>query len=126
MSLGVGYYKRALERALGLLRQGATKEAAKLIEDALALKLSFDAVAGPELELAFDPHAERQLPRCWIEAGELRIDDAGWEIDTGFLEDVVNSIETNLVAGLPEIQLQHEAKQMLKQGVLTGQVRRKK
>ena len=124
MSGGSEYYKRALERALGLLRQGAEKEAAKLIEDALALKLSFDPVRNSNLELAFDPHAE-QLPLCWIEAGELRIDDAGWEIDPQFLGDVVNSIETNLVAGLPDIQLTHEARQMFKQGVLTQKVRRK-
>ena len=125
MSRGAEYYKQALERALGLLRQGAEKEAAQLIEDALALKLSFDPVREPELELAFDPR-EEELPRCWIEEGELCIDDDGWVIDPFFLEDMINSVQINLVAGLPEIQLVYEAKRILKQGIRKQKVRREK
>ncbi len=120
---GADYYKQAIHRALGLLRQGADKDAAKLLQDALDLNLSFDPVRDDSLELAFDPHAEEH-PRCWIEDGELRIDEAGWEIDAQFLADLINSVDTNVVSGLPELQLVYEAKQMLRHGISNKKVRR--
>jgi hypothetical protein len=125
---GADYYKQALQRALGLLRQGANEQAAKFIQDALDLKLSFDTAAGETvdgLELAFDPR-EAPQPRCWIEDGMLHIDEEGWEIENGFLENLLHTIEKNIDSGLPEVQLMYEARQMLKQGIEEQKIRRKK
>ena len=127
---GSAYYVQAIQRALGLLRQGHSRQATNLLQDALDLKLEQvpDDVAGnPEIELAFDPHAE-EAPRCWIEVeagNELFIDDDGWEFDQGLIDALHQSVQNNSVLGMAVGDIERHANLLLRDGVKTGKVRRK-
>ena len=126
---GSDYYVQAIQRALGLLRQGHSRQATNLLQDALDLKLEMvpDDVAGnPEIELAFDPHADA-APQCWIEtqSNELFIDDDGWEIDKEFLDAVYQSVQNNVVMGLAIGDIERHANLLLRDGVKAGKVRSK-
>ena len=125
---GSEYYVQAIERALALMRQGANREAKNLLQDAIDLKLDMlpQDMLGGELELAFDPHADAATaPRCWIEGGELRIDEEGWEIDPDQLEELTRIVETNSVLGMSAGDIERNATLFLKNGCDRGTVRRK-
>lgn len=123
---GSDYYKQAIERALGLMRQGSTRQAQNLLQDALDLKLDMlpEDMLSSELELVFDPHAAK-APTCWIDDGELRIDDTGWEIDPSVVDELVNAVETNIVLGLPTMQVESRARALIRDAVRLGKVRKR-
>lgn len=126
---GSDYYTQAIQRALGLLRQGHSRQATNLLQDALDLKLEQlpdDMVGNPDVELAFDPHAD-SAPTCWIESksNELFIDEEDWEIDPDFLDAFYQSVSNNVVLGMAMGDIERHANLLLRDGVKTGKVRKR-
>jgi hypothetical protein len=124
---GSDYYAQAIQRALGLLRQGHVRQATNLLQDAIELKLDMlpsDMVEAESIELAFDPHAAA-APTCWIESqsNELFIDEEGWEIDPQFLDAFYQSVSNNVVLGMAMGDIERHANLLLEDGVKTGKVK---
>ena len=126
---GTDYYVQAIQRALGLLRQGHSRQATNLLQDALDLKLEQvpdEMVGDPEIELAFDPRADA-APTCWIDtaSNELFIDEEDWEIDPDFLDAFYQSVSNNVVLGMAMGDIERHANLLLRDGVKTGKVRKR-
>jgi len=126
---GSEYYKQAIQRALGLLRQGQVRQATNLLQDALELKLDMlpsDMVEAESIELAFEPHADAS-PSCWIgaDSNELYINEEGWDIDPDFLETLYQSISNNVILGMASVDIEKHAHLLLQDGVKTGKVRKR-
>lgn len=128
------YYIDAIERALGLMRQGANSKAVTLLQDALDRKLDKDFSDEPEekpLELAFNPRREViEIPECWIDrqSHQLVIDNEGWEIDPFYLEFLVQLAQDSAFAGMSkedrEKAVLEQTEQRLRLGVKSGKVKR--
>ena len=128
MTTDAKYYMQAIERAVGLLRQGHPNQALILLQNALGKNLKSVPDCWDEdtdIELVFDPRTE-ETPRCWIEDNHLYIDDKNWNIDSQFMEFLFQSIKYNISQKLDIDKIRGEAEKLLKKGVKTGRVRKKK
>jgi len=126
------YYVQAIERALGLLRQGAARQAQNILQDAIDCKLEIlpsdmTLESDKELELAIDLHVD-DVPLCWIDPDQedqIVIDDSGWDIDIYVLEILRLFVLSKSAEGMEADDVKNNATKFLRECIATGKIRRK-